>query len=139
LMLAHNPAGLSLAHYMGEFFASVVSKDFLPMVVGLYSIIVSIFIPSAGAKWMVEAPYILHAGNEVGSHLGWLINTYGGSEALANLLNPFWMLPMVGLLKMRVRSVVGFTFMYFVFMTPVMIAAFWLLGYTLHYHPIVMP
>jgi len=139
LVLAQNSAGHSVSHHMGQFFAEWVTRDLMPPVVGLYSIVVGLFIPSAGAKWVVEAPYILDAGNKLQSHLGWLINTYGGAETLANLLNPFWMLPLLGLMKLHVRSVVGFTFMYFVFLTPIMLAVFWLLGLTLQYHPPVLP
>jgi short-chain fatty acids transporter len=139
LMTAHNDAGMTVAKHLGDLFASVVSKNFLPPVVGLYSIAVGLFIPSAGAKWVVEAPYILQAGNEVHSHLGWLVNTYSGMEMLANLLNPFWMLPMMGILGLRARNVVGFTFVYFIFLLPTMIVAFWLLGCTLDYHVPVIP
>lgn len=139
LMLAQNSEGHSVSHYLGQFFVQTVSTNLMPPVVGIYSILVGFFIPSAGAKWVVEAPYILDAGNKLHSHLGWLVNTYGGAETLANLINPFWMLPMLGLMKMRVRSVVGFTFMYFVFLTPIMLTVFWLLGFTLTYHPPVMP
>ncbi|GLC94284.1 hypothetical protein Tamer19_36920 [Cupriavidus sp. TA19] len=139
LMLAQNAEGHTVSHYLGQFFAQNVTREMMPPVVGVYSIVVGLFIPSAGAKWVVEAPYILDAANQLQSHLGWLINTYGGAETLANLLNPFWMLPMLGLMKLRVRSVVGFTFMYFVFLVPVMLCTFWLLGLTLEYHPPVMP
>lgn len=139
LMLAQNAEGYSVSHYLGELFSQNVTAELMPPVVAVYSIIVGLFIPSAGAKWVVEAPYILEAANQVRSHLGWLINTYGGAETLANLLNPFWMLPMLGLMKLRVRSVVGFTFMYFVFLVPVMLVTFWLLGLTLSYNSPVMP
>lgn len=139
LMLAQNSDGHSVSHYLGQFFVQTVTTSLMPPVVGIYSIVVGFFIPSAGAKWVVEAPYILDAGNTLHSHLGWLVNTYGGAETLANLINPFWMLPMLGLMRMRVRSVVGFTFMYFVFLTPIMLTVFWLLGLTLEYHPPVMP
>jgi short-chain fatty acids transporter len=139
LMLAQNAEGQTVSSHLGHFFAEFVTKDLLPPVVAVYSIVVGIFIPSAGAKWIVEAPYILDAGNKLQSHLGWLINAYGGAETLANLLNPFWMLPMLGLMRLRVRSVVGFTFMYFVFLAPAMVLSYWLLGFTLDYHPPVLP
>lgn len=139
LMLAQNADGHTVSSYLGHFFATFLTKDLLPPIVGIYSIIVGLFIPSAGAKWVVEAPYILDAGNTLHSHLGWLINTYGGAETLANLLNPFWMLPMLGLMRLRARSVVGFTFIYFVFLTPVMVGMYWLLGLTVPYHLPVMP
>lgn len=136
---AKNAAGMSVSDSLGQFFVSLATEHTLPVIVGIYSTFVGIFIPSAGAKWILEAPYVLHAGNEIGSNLGWLINTYGITEALAGLLNPFWMLPLLGLLSLRARSVVGYTFVYFLFLLPTVLASVWLLSYTLPYTPPVMP
>lgn len=139
IVTAENGAGHSVATYLGEFFIGAGHGNMLHPLVGVYSIVMGLFIPAAGAKWVLEAPYVLAAGNETGSNLGWLVTTYNGTEALANFLNPFWMLPVLGLLSLKARNVVGFTFVYFVVLTPVMIAAFWLLSYTLPYVPPVMP
>ncbi|MGW4334874.1 TIGR00366 family protein [Rhodococcus koreensis] len=136
---ATNDRGYSVATYLADFFVAVGGQHTLPLVVGVYSIVMGLFVPSAGAKWVLEAPYILQAGNETESHLGWLINVYSGNEALANLLNPFWMLPVLGLLMLKARNVVGFTFMYFVFLTPVMLFCTWILSYTMQWHPPVLP
>lgn len=139
IVTAENGSGHSVATYLGEFFIGAGQGNMLHPLVGVYSIVMGLFIPAAGAKWVLEAPYVLAAGNETGSNLGWLVTTYNGTEALANFLNPFWMLPVLGLLSLKARNVVGFTFVYFIFLTPVMIAAFWLLSYTLPYVPPVMP
>lgn len=139
LMTAGNSAGRTVADYLGDMFASLAVPQLLPPVVALYSYVVGVFIPSAGAKWVLEAPYILQAGNELHSHLGWLINIYGAAESVANLLNPFWMLPILGLLALRARSVVGFTFIYFVFLAPTVLIVGWVLGYTLPYDAPVVP
>lgn len=139
LVLAKNDQGASVATYLGDFFVSVGDGNTLAPVVAVYSIVVGVFIPSAGAKWVLEAPYVLEAGNTLNIHLGWLIQVYGGAEATANLLNPFWMLPLLGLLGLRARNVVGFTFVYFIFLAPTMIFLSWALAYTLNYHPPMMP
>ncbi|BAO93147.1 TIGR00366 family protein [Caballeronia cordobensis] len=139
LTRAKNAEGTSVSDYLGHFFISSATEHTLPVIVGIYSSFAGMFIPSAGAKWVLEAPYILHAGNEIGSNLGWLINTYGLTEALAGLLNPFWMLPLLGLLSLRARSVVGYTFVYFLFLFPTSLLCVWLLSYTLPYTPPVMP
>jgi hypothetical protein len=39
--------------------------------------------------------------------LGWAVQIYNAAEALPNLINPFWMLPLRG----RRARVVGFTFL----------------------------
>ncbi|MDV6244892.1 TIGR00366 family protein [Rhodococcus opacus] len=139
IITAENSNGKSVSTYLGDLFVAVGGAHTLPLLVGLYSIIMGLFVPSAGAKWVLEAPYILHAANESETHLGWMINVYGGTEAVANLLNPFFMLPLLGLLHLRPRNVVGYTFVYFVFLAPVMLACTWLFSYTLDYHPPILP
>ena len=44
-----------------------------------------------------EAPYVLEAAKSLNVHLGWVVQTYNASEALANLVHPFWMLPLLGM------------------------------------------
>lgn len=90
ITLAKNDDGNSVATYLSDFFIGFGGAHTLPLIVGVYSIFLGIFMPSAGAKWILEAPYLLHAGNESQSNLGWLVMTYNGTEALANLLNPFF-------------------------------------------------
>ena len=66
------------------------------MLVGIYSAVLGLFIPSAGGKWLIEAPYMLEAAKSLEVHLGWVVQTYNATEALANLIHPFWMLPLLG-------------------------------------------
>ena len=41
-------------------------------------------------------------------NLGWVTQIYNAAEALPNLLNPFWMLPLLGLLHVKARDLVGY-------------------------------
>jgi short-chain fatty acids transporter len=63
----------------------------------------------------------------------------GAWEALPNLINPFWMLPLLGILGLRAREVVGFTFLQLLVHLPVVLCLLWLLAYTLEYHPPAVP
>ena len=67
--------------------------------------------PSGGGKWLLEAPYLMQAANDLKVHLGWAVQVYNAAEALPNLINPFWMLPLLGVLGLRARNIVGFTFL----------------------------
>ena len=67
-----------------------------PLLVALYSAMLGIFVPSGGSKWVIEAPYVLQAANLHQVHLGWVVQIYNAAEALPNLVNPFWMLPLLG-------------------------------------------
>jgi short-chain fatty acids transporter len=66
-------------------------------------------------------------------HLGWVVSSYDLGEALANLLQPFWMLPILGLFKLSARDVMGYTIVVFLALTPVVLVLVTLLGLTLAY------
>ena len=61
-----------------------------------YSAVLGLFVPSGGAKWVIEAPYVLQSAQTLGVPAGWMVVTYDLGEAVANLLQPFWMLPILG-------------------------------------------
>jgi len=98
-----------------------------------YSAFLNMFIPSGGSKWVVEAPYVMRAAHELQVHLGWVVVTYDLSEACANLVQPFWMLPVLGLFGLRARDVMGFTTLVFLVVFPLVLALVTLFGMTLPY------
>jgi short-chain fatty acids transporter len=120
-----------LSTQISHFFVSVSTTHTFPVMVGIYSALLGLFIPSAGGKWLIEAPYLLEAGKTLGVHLGWIVQTYNATEALANLLHPFWMLPLVGILGLKARDIVGYSMLQFVVHVPIVLLLVWLLNYTL--------
>ena len=66
----------------------------------MYSAVLGVFVPSGGSKWVIEAPYVMAAAHTLKVHLGWVVASYDLGEALANLVQPFWMLPVLGLFKL---------------------------------------
>lgn len=62
--------GHSLALRVAEFFAGINTKETFPVVMGLYSATLGFFIPSGGGKWVLEAPYVMQAANELKVHPG---------------------------------------------------------------------
>ena len=87
------------------------TQHLFPLVIGVYSAVLGFFIPSGGGKWLLEAPYVMQAANDLQVHLGWAVQIYNAAEALPNLINPFWMLPLLGVLGLKARDIVGFTFL----------------------------
>jgi short-chain fatty acids transporter len=82
---------------------------------------------------VIEAPYVMAAAHELKVHLGWIVAAYDLGEALANLLQPFWMLPILGMFGLRARDVMGYTLVVFLVLTPLVIVLVTLLGWTLTY------
>ncbi len=131
--------GATLAHRLSALFVQVASQDGFALVMGAYSAVLGFFVPSGGGKWIIEAPYVMQAANELRVHLGWAVQVYNAAEALPNLVNPFWMLPLLGVLGLKARDIVGFTFVQLLVHIPLVLGLLWLLGTTLEYRPPAMP
>ena len=125
--------GTHLSERLANAFVSVSTPATYPMVVAVYSAVLGVFVPSGGSKWVVEAPYVMAAAHTLKVHLGWVVASYDLGEALANLVQPFWMLPILGLFKLGARDVMGYTIVVFLALTPVVILLVTLLGLTLSY------
>ena len=139
LTQAKNAAGLSVSDQISHFFVSISTQHLFPLVIGVYSAVLGFFVPSGGGKWLLEAPYVMQAANDLQVHLGWAVQVYNAAEALPNLINPFWMLPLLGVLGLRARDIVGFTFLQLLVHLPLVLFLLWALAYTLQYHPPVIP
>ncbi len=124
-----------IASRMAHFFIAASTQHTFPVLIGVYSVVLGLFVPSAGGKWLVEAPYVLEAAKAVHAHLGWVVQTYNATESLANLIHPFWMLPLLGILNLKARDIVGYATLQFVIHTPLVLFLVWAMNYTLTYVP----
>jgi short-chain fatty acids transporter len=139
LTAAKGFSGHSLADQLAQAFVSLTTAGTFPIFMGLYSAVLGFFVPSAGGKWIIEAPYVMQAANDLKVHLGWTVQIYNAAEALPNLINPFWMLPILGVLRLKPRDIVGFTFVQFLAHVPVVLFLLWLFAGTLSYVPPMAP
>ena len=122
-----------LSDRLASAFVSISSHGTFPPLVAVYSAVLGVFVPSGGSKWVIIAPYVMEAAHTLKVHLGWCVSAYDLGEALANLVQPFFMLPILGLFGLSARDVMGYTIVVFLVLTPVVIALVWLLGLTLPY------
>lgn len=139
MMTAAVPGGQSLSTALAEAFVRISSTETFPVVMGAYSAVLGFFIPSGGGKWLLEAPYVMQAANDLKVHLGWAVQVYNAAEALPNLVNPFWMLPLLGVMGIKARAVVGFTALQLLVHAPIVLGLLWVLSKTLQYIPPVLP
>ena len=84
---------------------------------------------------MIEAPYVLEAAITNRVHLGWVVQVYNASEALPNLINPFWMIPLLGILKLRARDLVGYGMLQLIVHLPVVFFLCWLFSLSIPFAP----
>jgi short-chain fatty acids transporter len=139
LTTAAGSDGHTLSDWLARFFISISSANTFPSIISIYSAVLGFFLPSGGGKWIIEAPYVIQAAKDLHIHLGWTVQIYNAAEALPNLINPFWMLPLLGVLAIKARDIVGFTFLQFVIHLPIVLLLVTLLAGTLTYAPPVIP
>jgi len=123
----------ALSQQIAHAFVGISSRESFPATVAIYFPLLRVIVPSGGSKWVVEAPYVMAAAHELKVHLGWVVASYDLGEALANLVQPFWMLPILGLFGLRARDVMGYTFVVFLVLVPVVLLLVTILGVTLSY------
>jgi short-chain fatty acids transporter len=139
MTLVKDASGQTLAHHIAGFFIKFSSHDTFALVVAAYSAIFGFLVPSGGGKWIIEAPYVMQAANELNYHLGWVVQIYNAAEALPYLIHPLFMLPLVGILGLKAKDLVGFSFVQLLIHIPLVFFLLWFLGNTLSYIPPIMP
>jgi len=128
-------AGTGITRHLAHAFVSITTHGTYPVLVAAYSAILGVFIPSGGSKWVIEAPYVLDAALQHKVHLGWVVQIYNAAEALPNLLNPFWMLPLLGMLRVKARDLVGYSVLQMLVHIPLVVFLCWLFARHLAFVP----
>ena len=124
-----------LSDRMSKLLAAASNHNTYALVVGAYSAVLGLFVPSGGSKWIIESPYVMQAAITNHVHLGWVVQIYNASEALPNLVNPFYMLPLVGILKLRPRDLAGYGMLQFAVQAPVVFFLCWLFARNMQFIP----
>ncbi len=114
-------------------FVRISTPTTFPPLVAIYSAVLGVFVPSGGTKWVIMAPYVMSAAHSLKVNLGWMVTTYNLGEGLANLVQPFWMLPVLGMFRLSARDVMGYTLIVCFALAPVVLILVTLLGRTLPY------
>jgi short-chain fatty acids transporter len=127
--------GTGLSGKLALLFIKASTHDTFALLAAGYSAVLGLFIPSGGSKWIVEAPYVLQAAIDHKVHLGWVVQIYNVAEALPNLVNPFWMLPLLGILRLKARHLVGYSILYLVVQLPVVFFLCWFFARSLAFVP----
>ncbi len=127
--------GTGINGWLTDLFYKITTQGTYPLLVAVYSAVLGVFIPSGGSKWVVEAPYVLQAANLHHVNLGWVTQIYNAAEALPNLLNPFWMLPLLGLLHVKARDLVGYSVLQLFIHIPLVFFLCWLFAQLIPYVP----
>lgn len=101
--------GTGLGAYLGDLFVRLATAETFPLVVYVYSGVMNLFVPSAGSKWLIEAPYLLAAANELGVSAPTTVLAYAYGDSTTNLIQPFWAIPLLAVTRLRFGEILGYT------------------------------
>lgn len=87
-----------------------ISNEFtFPFFAMLSAAIVNLFVPSAGGQWAVQGPILIEAAQQLNADIGQTVIAFGYGDQLTNGLQPMWMLPLLGVTRLRAGDILGYT------------------------------
>jgi short-chain fatty acids transporter len=98
-----------LGAWVASLFERFASAGSFPLVVYVYSALMNLFVPSGGSKWLIEAPYLVPAGEALGVPVPAVVLAYAYGDSTTNLIQPFFAIPILAVTRLRFGDVVGYT------------------------------
>jgi short-chain fatty acids transporter len=97
-----------LAGVLSKIFIKYSTAHTLPFFTYLTSMIITLFVPSGGGHWAVQGPFAVPAAVQLHSSLAGTTMAVAMGESVANMLQPFWALPILAIAGIPMRRVMGF-------------------------------
>jgi short-chain fatty acids transporter len=115
---APSHAAKPLQTLLAQGLVSGATQYTLPFLTFIGSLVISLFVPSGGGHWAVQGPIAVDSALAIGqrspAYLGLISMAVAVGEGVANMIQPFWLLPLLAIAKLNVRQVMGFTIVAFV-------------------------
>ncbi len=98
-----------LAGVIAQWFDAFSTGATLPFWSYLSSIVISLFVPSGGGHWAVQGPFAVPAAVKLHASLPATAMGVAIGEEVANMIQPFWALPVLAIAGIGLRRVMAFT------------------------------
>ncbi|MGM0753960.1 MAG: short-chain fatty acid transporter [Bacillota bacterium] len=73
--------------------------------------VVNILAPSGGGQWALQGPLQIPAGMKLGVDPSTIAIAVGWGDAWTNLIQPFWALPILSIVGLHIRHIMGYCFL----------------------------
>jgi short-chain fatty acids transporter len=103
-----------LAGVLSKLFIRFSTAHTLPFFTYLTSMIITLFVPSGGGHWAVQGPFAVPAAQSLHSSLAGVTMAVAQGESVANMLQPFWALPILAIAGIKMRRMMGFMVVTFI-------------------------
>ncbi len=102
-------SGTGLADTISKAFVAISSAHTLPFWSYVCSLIITFFVPSGGGHWAVQGPFVVPAAATLHASMAGSSMAVAMGEQVANMLQPFWALPVVAMAGIGIQRVMGYT------------------------------
>lgn len=85
-------------------------------------------IPSGGGQWAIQGEWVLGAASRLGVAPETAVMAFSYGDAWTNMLQPFWALPLLSIMGLKAKEIVGYTAVVFLFVAFVVPLALVILG-----------
>ena len=119
-----------LATVLAESIVALSGPETFPAAVVIISSIVNTFVPSGGGEWTVIGPIVVPAAQDLGVPVGQTLVAYTFGASLADLVQPFWALPLLAITEMRARDIFGYAIMMLILTMPFVLVAVIVIPYS---------
>jgi short-chain fatty acids transporter len=97
-----------LAGVLSKLFIAFSTERTLPFFTYLTSLVITLFVPSGGGHWAVQGPFAVPAAVKLHSSLAGTTMSVAMGESVANMLQPFFALPILAIAGIKMRRMMGF-------------------------------
>jgi short-chain fatty acids transporter len=98
-----------LAGVIAQWFMAFSTRTTLPFFNFLASVVISLFVPSGGGHWAVQGPFAVPAASHLHASQAATAMGVAMGEQVANMIQPFWALPILAIAGIGLRRVMPFT------------------------------
>lgn len=103
-------ASSGLIKLFSDAFVSIATPTTFGVLALLSAGIVNFFVPSGGGQFAVQGPIMLDAANQLGVDPSIAIMAVAYGDQWTNMIQPFWALPVLAIAGLKMRDILGYTF-----------------------------
>jgi short-chain fatty acids transporter len=102
-----------LAGVISQWFVSLSTPTTFPFFSFVSAALINFFIPSGGGHWVVQGPFLVPAAQALGVSPAVTAMAVAFGDQTANMVQPFWALPILAIARLGIRDVMGYCVMTF--------------------------
>jgi short-chain fatty acids transporter len=105
--------GTDLLHVFSDGFVVLSTPGTLGFWAFVSGGVLNFFVPSGGGQWAVQGPIFIEAAQKLGVELPVVVMGVAYGDQWTNLIQPFWTLPLLAIVGLSARAIMGYCFVVF--------------------------